>query len=50
VVTDLKADESPDSAVDMLALAGHFSDLTLIDATEFFESAVLVFYWPTDRR
>jgi len=42
-VNDLKTDESPDRAVDVIALARLFSDLTIFDATEFFESAVIVF-------
>jgi len=43
-----KPDESPDRTVDVVALAGLFSDLTILDATEFFESAVIVFNRPAD--
>ena len=47
-VNDLKTDESPDRAVDVIPLTRLFSDLTILDATEFFESAVIVFNRPED--
>jgi hypothetical protein len=47
-VNDLKTDESADRTVDVITLAGFFSDLTILDATEFFESAMIVFNRPAD--